>query len=75
MALNELGARPEDAIIIGDRIYTDMQMGVDAGIRTALVLSGETKVADELPFPIDYILSNIGELQAVMDIDAPSVAR
>ena len=31
--------------MVGDRIYTDIACGVNAGIDTVLVLSGETTVA------------------------------
>jgi HAD superfamily hydrolase (TIGR01450 family) len=67
LALEELGASPAEAIIVGDRIYTDMRMGIDAGIRTALVLSGETKSTDELPFVIDYIVKNVGHLPRALE--------
>lgn len=35
-------ATPEETVMIGDRIYTDIACGVNAGIDTVLVLSGET---------------------------------
>jgi NagD protein len=40
--LRELEIKPKDAIIFGDRLYTDMKMGIDAGVTTCCVLSGET---------------------------------
>ncbi len=41
-ALRRFQVKPEDAIMIGDRLYTDVQCGINAGIDTALVLSGES---------------------------------
>ena len=67
LALEELNATPAEAIIVGDRIYTDMRMGIDAGIRTALVLSGETKSTDTLPFSVDYIVPNVGHLPHALE--------
>lgn len=40
--LNTFGAQPEDCLIVGDRLETDVRMGVEAGIDTALVLTGAT---------------------------------
>lgn len=45
-ALARLGARPEHTAIVGDRLYTDMEMGFRGGLRTVLVLSGEATEAD-----------------------------
>ena len=42
LAMQKWGAKPEDTVMIGDRIYTDVACGVNAGIDTVLVFSGET---------------------------------
>ena len=46
LAMNAAGAAPEETVVIGDRIYTDIACGVNAGVDTVLVLSGETKEED-----------------------------
>lgn len=38
--------RPEEVAVVGDRLYTDIAAGVNAGMRSVLVLSGETGLAD-----------------------------
>jgi HAD superfamily hydrolase (TIGR01450 family) len=43
MVLEQEGCAPNEAILIGDRLYTDIACGIAAGIDTALVLSGEAK--------------------------------
>ena len=40
MALRALGAGSERVVVIGDRLETDIQGGHDAGLDTAVVLSG-----------------------------------
>ena len=45
-ALKKYGAKPEDAVLIGDRLYTDIACGENAGIDTILVLSGEGTAED-----------------------------
>lgn len=42
LAMQKFGVSPEDTVMIGDRIYTDIASGVNAGIDTVLVFSGET---------------------------------
>lgn len=46
LALKKFGCRAEDAMLIGDRLYTDIACGNNAGIDTAFVLSGEGTLAD-----------------------------
>lgn len=40
--LAKKGVKPEEAAMIGDRIYTDVKTGLNAGAMGVLVLSGET---------------------------------
>ena len=43
----------ENTLVIGDRMYTDIACGINAGVKTMLVLSGETteKQARETEYP------------------------
>jgi HAD superfamily hydrolase (TIGR01450 family) len=40
------GVSPAEAMMVGDRLYTDMAMAAAAGCRSVLVLTGETTRAD-----------------------------
>lgn len=46
-----LGLRPQDCLMVGDRLSTDIAMAVDAGIDSALVLTGDSTrgMAADLP--------------------------
>ena len=44
--VEELGLRPEQCAMVGDRLYTDMEMAERAGAHGILVLSGEATMAD-----------------------------
>lgn len=44
--LDRLGLPPERAIMVGDRLETDIAMGVLVGMHTALVLTGATRRSD-----------------------------
>lgn len=46
MALAMTGRTAAEAVLIGDRLYTDIACGSRAGIDTILVLSGESTLAD-----------------------------
>ena len=63
MAIKKSGFKKEEAIIFGDRLYTDVASGKNAGITSVFVLSGEgtmetLKTSDVKP---DYIFQSIKE--------------
>ena len=68
MAAARIGQPLEALCMVGDRLYTDIAMGQAAPIRTALMLSGETK-RDDLagsPFVPDYVFENLAALTAAL---------
>ena len=61
VAMDRLGTKPEETIVIGDRLSTDIKGGQNAGCKTALVLSGVSTINDYNdwhPKP-DLLLNNI----------------
>ena len=42
LAMDAHGYSKEETAVVGDRIYTDVKSGLNAGITGILVLSGET---------------------------------
>lgn len=46
LAMKKAGYKPEETAIIGDRLYTDIACGVNAGIHSIFVLSGEGTLED-----------------------------
>lgn len=46
LALERTGYKKSEALMIGDRLYTDVACGVNAGIDSAFVLSGEGTLDD-----------------------------
>lgn len=62
-------AFPADRMaMVGDRLYTDIATGKNAGINTVLVLSGETGVSDveHSDLKPDYIFENLAALHAAI---------
>ena len=61
--IKRLGFSAEEICMVGDRLYTDIALG-QAGLRTVLVLSGETKESDleNSPYIPDLVVRNVGEL-------------
>ena len=68
LAMEAAGAGPEETLLVGDRLYTDIACGVNAGIETALVLSGETSLEQARASDIHptYIFDDIGTLSAAL---------
>ena len=62
--LKSSGIAPEDAVMVGDRLYTDIACGINAGVDTVLVLSGETRLSDLNGSGLDptYVMRDVGEL-------------
>jgi 4-nitrophenyl phosphatase len=64
VAMQRLGTQPEETLVIGDRLETDILGGWRAGCKTLLVLSGVAQAKDLLswtPKP-DLVLNNIMDL-------------
>ena len=61
IALRKLGIKREDAIVIGDRMDTDIRCGLESEIDTLLVLSGITERADidKFPYRPQYVLNGV----------------
>lgn len=64
IALRKLGVRREEAIIIGDRMDTDIRSGLESEIDTLLVLSGITSrnEVDHFPYQPHFILNGVVDL-------------
>jgi phosphoglycolate/pyridoxal phosphate phosphatase family enzyme len=62
--LNLLQLPPERCIMTGDRLETDVQMGLNAGMTAALTLTGATTLQDAQTSPIKphFILNDLGDL-------------
>ncbi|MFE9171591.1 HAD-IIA family hydrolase [Streptomyces kebangsaanensis] len=62
--LNALGAHSETSAMIGDRMDTDVLAGLEAGMRTFLVLSGVTlpEDVDRFPFRPSHVVDSIADL-------------
>ena len=61
LAIEKTGFKKEEAIIFGDRLYTDIASGFNAGISTVFVLSGEGTIEDVKNSDVKptYIYENI----------------
>ena len=64
LAMDRLGFTKEETCVIGDRIYTDVKSGLNAGITGILVMSGETtpEILAESKDKPHIVLENAGEI-------------
>lgn len=66
MVMKENGLKRADAIIVGDRLETDIAAGKNAGIKTALVLTGVSTAEDVKKLGKkgrpDYVLRTLGDI-------------
>jgi NagD protein len=64
IALKRLGVKREEAIVIGDRMDTDVRCGLESEIDTLLVLSGITGLndIDKFPYRPHFVLNGLIDL-------------
>jgi NagD protein len=64
-ALRYLGEHSENAIMVGDRMDTDVRVGTESGMETALVLTGVTTrdMVDRFPYRPTRIVDSVAELE------------
>lgn len=68
LAMQKFGYTKEETVVVGDRIYTDIKSGINAGTYTILVLSGETteeilNASEEKPH---LVLRDAGEIISML---------
>ena len=68
LAMEKFGYSKEETVMIGDRVYTDIAAGYNAGVDTIFVLSGEGTVADAEASDTKptYIIDNIREVYNII---------
>lgn len=72
LAMEKLGVSKEETCVVGDRIYTDVKSGLNAGITGILVLSGETtqEILNESPDKPHLVLQDAGEILSALKANA-----
>jgi ribonucleotide monophosphatase NagD (HAD superfamily) len=66
--MEKAGASPEETVLVGDRIYTDIACGRRAGIASILVFSGETtrEILLESDIRPDIAIEDVSEITAAL---------
>ena len=64
VAVEAMGLRPQDCLLVGDRLETDMVMGKRAGMATAIVLTGVTtqETLRQSSIQPDYVWESVAEM-------------
>jgi NagD protein len=68
-ALNRIDAHSETTVMVGDRMDTDVVSGLEAGLRTILVLTGSTRAEDVERFPYrpTRVVGSVADLVELVD--------
>lgn len=69
LALEKLGSQAESTLMLGDRLDTDIQGGLNAGLNTCLVLTGVTDrdTLAQSPVKPTWVFSDLVELTAALE--------
>lgn len=65
--MKKFNCNKEETVVIGDRIYTDIASGVNAGVDTVLVLSGESTISTYNGSEIKptYVIQDVKEMNKI----------
>lgn len=68
LAMERAGYAEAETAVFGDRIYTDVKCGINAGVVSVLVMSGETteQILNDSPDKPDIVLSSCAELLEII---------
>lgn len=68
LAMDKTGYSKEETAVVGDRIYTDIKSGLNAGVLSILVMSGETtyEILDESEEKPHLVLESAKEILNVL---------
>jgi NagD protein len=68
-ALNRIDAHSETTIMVGDRMDTDIVSGLEAGLRTMLVLTGSTRPeeVERFPYRPTRVVDSVADLIPLVD--------
>jgi len=63
--IEKYNLKKSELAMVGDRLYTDIRTGIDNGLTSILVMSGETdkKILEETIYKPDYIFNSVKELK------------
>ena len=68
-ALNRIDAHSESTVMVGDRMDTDVVSGLEAGLRTVLVLTGSTRPeqVEHFPYRPTFVRDSVADLVDLVD--------
>ena len=70
LCLEQTGFTPEETLVVGDRLYTDIACGINGGVDTCVLFTGEASPEDlkDTPYRPTYAFATVKDLfEAFLD--------
>jgi HAD superfamily hydrolase (TIGR01450 family) len=73
LCLERSGFTRAETLVVGDRLYTDIACGINGGVDTCVLFTGEAQPEDmtDTKYPADYAFSNVKELLQACRVSNP----
>lgn len=74
VALETMGLEASDCLLVGDRLETDIRMGLESGMKTALVMTGVTdaRMLEASAIRPDFVMADITRVETLFIPDEVS---
>jgi len=66
LLIKQFGENPENCIVVGDRLNTDIRLGIESNMNTAWINAQDEAIPKDYPYKPDYEIKSISELPNVL---------
>lgn len=66
LLIEDLAVAPENCVVVGDRLNTDVRLGIEAGMKTVWIRASDEQIPADCAYQPDFIIKSIAELPSAI---------